>query len=166
MATQTQVSPEEYLRMSFDGADCDYLDGEIVERNVGERPHSRVQLRLGVYFDALGRRHPVYPYPELRMKVSRTRYRVADLAVFRGEDPTANVPSQAPFIVIEVVSRDDRYTEIVEKLEEYRKWGAVHVWLVDPWLRKLYVYSKTGLNEVPAFEIPELEARIPSSEIF
>jgi len=166
MATHAQVSPEEYLRMSFEEADCDYVDGEIVERNVGERPHSKVQLRLGVYFDTLGKKHPVYPYTELRMKVAPTRYRVADLAVFAPEDPAANVPASPPFIVVEVVSRDDRYTEIVRKLGDYLNWGVTHVWLVDPWLRKLYVYSGAGLNEVPAFEIPEFEARIPASEVF
>ena len=30
---------EEYLRTSFDGSDCEYLDGEVVERNMGELPH-------------------------------------------------------------------------------------------------------------------------------
>ena len=37
---------EEYLRTSFDGSDCEYLDGEVVERNMGERPHSAVQANL------------------------------------------------------------------------------------------------------------------------
>ena len=31
---------EEYLRTSFDGSDCEYLDGEVVERNMGELPHA------------------------------------------------------------------------------------------------------------------------------
>jgi Uma2 family endonuclease len=165
MATQTQISPEEYLRMSFDGPDREYLDGEIVERNVGEPPHSKAQGQLIAYFYALGKKQTVYPYPELHLRLSPTRYRVADLAVYR-EELSGNIPSQPPFVVVEVVSRNDRYTEIVEKLEEYREWGVIHVWLVDPSLRRLYVYSQSGLNAVPAFEIPELEARIPSSEIF
>ena len=32
------MEAEEYLRTSFDGADCEYLDREIVERNMGEVP--------------------------------------------------------------------------------------------------------------------------------
>jgi Uma2 family endonuclease len=91
---------------------------------------------------------------------------VADLAVFAPEDPGANVPSQPPLIVAEVVSLDDRFTEIVRKLGDYLTWGVAHIWLVDPWLRKLYVYTTAGLSEVVAFEVPELEVRIPAAEVF
>lgn len=45
MATRVGVSVEEYLRMSFEDAHCEYLDGEVVERNVGEKPHSKVQVQ-------------------------------------------------------------------------------------------------------------------------
>ena len=38
MSTKALMSVEEYLRTSFDGSDCEYLDGEIVERNMGELP--------------------------------------------------------------------------------------------------------------------------------
>ncbi len=41
MAT-TQVSLEEYLRTDYE-PDCDYVDGELEERNVGEKEHSAVQ---------------------------------------------------------------------------------------------------------------------------
>jgi len=37
----------EYLNTGFDGADCEHLDGEIVERNTGEFPHGKIQARLG-----------------------------------------------------------------------------------------------------------------------
>ena len=37
---------DEYLRTSFDGPDCEYLDGEIVERNWGDLPHGSTQGRL------------------------------------------------------------------------------------------------------------------------
>jgi Uma2 family endonuclease len=165
MAATTAVSVEEYLRMSFDGADCDYVDGEIVERNVGEKPHSKAQLHLiGVFLEtaqALG----LCPLPELRLRIAPRRFRVADLAVFR-EEPAENVPSSPPLIVVEIVSRDDRYTEIIEKFEDYRTWGVPHIWLVDPWLRKLYVYRTAGLSEVPAYSVPELDVEIPAAAIF
>ena len=38
---QTLVSVEEYLNTSYDGADREYVDGRIVERNLGEKDHSR-----------------------------------------------------------------------------------------------------------------------------
>jgi hypothetical protein len=35
MNTKLAMSVEEYLKTSFEDADCEYLDGEIVERNMG-----------------------------------------------------------------------------------------------------------------------------------
>jgi hypothetical protein len=43
MSTKVLMSVDEYLRTSFDGPDCEYLDGEIVERSVPEVPHADVQ---------------------------------------------------------------------------------------------------------------------------
>ncbi|HYM13404.1 MAG TPA: Uma2 family endonuclease [Bryobacterales bacterium] len=164
MATHTQVSLEEYLRASYE-PDAEYLDGEIVERNVGEYPHSNAQANLTGLFYSLRKKLPLHACTELRLRLAHARYRVADLAVFAPEAPTENVPSSPPLIIVEIVSRDDGYTQIMEKLEEYRAWGVAHVWLVDPWVRKLYVYT-AGLSEVPAFQVPEYNLELPAAEIF
>ena len=42
MKAEALVPVEEYLRTSYD-PDCDYVDGEVVERNLGERDHSSAQ---------------------------------------------------------------------------------------------------------------------------
>lgn len=42
MATAVLISLVEYLRTSY-RPDCDYLDGEVVERNFGEFDHSSAQ---------------------------------------------------------------------------------------------------------------------------
>lgn len=94
-----------------------------------------------------------------------SRIRVADVAVFKGARPTEQIPSTPPFIVIEVVSRDDRYVDILTKLEEYRAWGVQHVWLVDPWLRKLNAY-KHGLEEVERLGAAECEISISPADLF
>ena len=46
MTTGTLVSVEEYLNTSY-SPDCDYVDGEVLERNWGEWNHSELQLALG-----------------------------------------------------------------------------------------------------------------------
>jgi hypothetical protein len=43
MSAKVMMDVEEYLRTSFDGADCEYLDGEVVERNMGELPRGDFQ---------------------------------------------------------------------------------------------------------------------------
>jgi Uma2 family endonuclease len=165
MATKTLVPVEEYLRMSFDGPDCEYLDGEIVDRNVGEDPHSSAQKNLIKAFLALEEKFGFRIRPEIRVKISPARYRVVDVAVFR-EKPAENVPSSPPYLAVEIVSRDDKYLHILEKFEDYRRWGVPNIWLVDPWSRKFSVFDATGLREVPAFQLPEFDCEISPGQVF
>ena len=50
MGVATLTSVKEYLRTSYH-PDREYVDGRIVERNLGEKPHSRIQRKLVVYLD-------------------------------------------------------------------------------------------------------------------
>jgi len=165
MAASTQISLEEYLRASFEGMDQEYVDGEILERAVPTERHSRAQARLAAWLVRLEEKQaPLQWRPELRVRVGERRYRVVDIAVF-SSPPVEEVPSSPPLIAIEILSPDDRFAEVVAKLEEYRAWGVAHVWLVDPMSRKIYVYS-AGLSETDAFRLPEYGVDIPAAEIF
>lgn len=65
--------------------------------------------------------HRLYLVPELRVRVSPGRCRVADLTVFAGEEPSENVPSQPSLVVVEILSREDRRADVLEKLDDYQK---------------------------------------------
>jgi len=166
MAAQAQVSLEEYLGTSFDGADREFLDGEIVERNVGDIRHSKAQLELGSFFHGLTEELSLRCFPELRVRLGPKRYRVADLAVYAGGEPAERYPSSPPLVIVEILSPDDRYTEILDKLEDYRRWGVAHIWFVDPSRGKLHVYGEGGLREVEAFRIPDYQVEIPPAKVF
>jgi Uma2 family endonuclease len=163
---KTAVSVEEYLRTSFEGPDREYVDGVIVERAVGDNPHSAVQTQIIEIFYELRKNYPLFARVELRHRVHATRYRIPDVAVFRGGWPSEEVPSSPPYIAIEIISPDDRYTETIQKLEEYRGWGVSHIWLIDPRLRKLAVYDAVGLHDVPAFALPDFAIQIAPEQIF
>ena len=164
MAASTQISVESYLRTSFDGPDCEYLDGEVVERGMPNLPHSKAQMRLITWFIGLQEKLSLHCFADLRLRVGEKRYRVADLAVFQGE-PVEDVPSSPPVVAIEILSPDDRFANVLAKLKEYHAWGVAHVWFVDPIQAKLYTYS-AGLSEVPAFQLPEYGVEIAASQIF
>ena len=68
--------------------------------------------------------------------------------------------------MVEIVSPGDRYTEIHEKLEEYRRWGIKRIWLVDPASQNFSVYDNAGLREVPVLVLPEYELTIQKSDVF
>jgi Uma2 family endonuclease len=167
MASKTLIPVEESTTVRFDGPQPEYLDGEIVERHLGSFEHSEAQERLLEFFRSLKQSFPLFAYPEITLQISPTRRRVADIAVLVGPRPAgqryASIP---PAFAIEVVSEDDRYVEILEKLVEYHAWGVRRIWLVDPWTRTFSVFDNSGLHEVPAFELPEFGAKLSPSEIF
>ena len=143
------------------------MDGEVIARHLGSTPHFKAQKRLLRFFDPLEESWSLFAYTEVTLRLSPRRYRVADIAVFSGDVPSGKkYPTDPPEIVIEIVSKDDRYVEILEKLAEYHTWGVKHIWLVDPWTRKFSFYDGSGLHDVPAFELPEYNAKISVAEVF
>jgi Uma2 family endonuclease len=121
MSSKVLVDVEEYLRTSFDGADCEYLDGEIVERNMGELPHSNstVEGRLVYLLMQLSPRLGIQVHPEIRIQIHSRRYRVADIAVWRAGDIGQRIPSVPPLLTIEILSSEDRMTRMYTKIREY-----------------------------------------------
>jgi len=61
MPSRTLVSVEEYLHTSY-RPDCDYVDGDIVERNFGELDHSDLQSEIVAYFRARKRKSGTYAF--------------------------------------------------------------------------------------------------------
>jgi len=143
MSVETLVSLEEYLNTSYD-PDVEYVDGVLEERNVGDWLHSLVQSNLIVAF----RKYPhVYAVPELRSQTRSTRYRLPDVCVLLSA-PGTKYLLDAAFVAIEILSEDDRMSKMMEKLEEYDQKGVPNIWLIDPRLKTISVYSSGNLREV------------------
>ena len=165
MSTKTLMSVEEYLHTTFDGADREYLDGEVVERNMGNKSHGRVQARFINCFMIREEGTRLFTVPELRHRITASRYRIPDVAVFEGE-PAGEVPSTPPLVAIEILSPDDRVGYVIPKLEEYRQWGVRHIWLADPDNRKLFTYGDAGLHEVTELSLPEHAIVLTLADVF
>ncbi len=82
----TQISLDQYLRTSY-RPDCDYVAGELEERNAGEKDHSAVQAFFVKWFAAHEGDLKLEAFPEIRIKVSAQRVRVADVAILRVDEP-------------------------------------------------------------------------------
>src|ERR1700722_17541010 len=68
MKATTLVPVEEYLRTSY-RPDCDYVDGEVLERNVGEHDHSDLQTELAYYFRARRKQWRLHAVVEQRVQI-------------------------------------------------------------------------------------------------
>ena len=162
MSTATLLSLENYLESAYE-PDCDYVDGHLEERNVGEWDHSRLQLKIGAYF--LGKYEPLgmRVVPELRLRVTSDRVRIPDVCVFLS-DPHERVPSAPPFLCIEILSPEDRMSRIEVRINDYLAMGVQYVWILDPETRQAFTATAAeGLREVktgtlltasPSIEMP------------
>ena len=69
------------------------------------------------------------------------------------EAPETEILETAPFIAIEILSKDDSMSAVLEKLEEYHRAGAPHIWLFDPRRKKAFTFDGRRLVEVEGKEI-------------
>jgi hypothetical protein len=56
--------------------DCEYIDGALRHRNVGETDHSRLQMLLSGYLSNREQQWGIIVIPEQRVRVKSERYRV------------------------------------------------------------------------------------------
>jgi Uma2 family endonuclease len=166
MGVTALVSIEEYLSTSYE-PDCDYVDGELEDRNVREKEHSRFQMAMGAFLFVRRRRWGIAVWPELRVRVSQTRYRIPDLCVTLGE-PDEQVFTKPPFLCTEFLSPEDRASRIQRKVADYLNFGVRYVWVIDPLTREAVVYSASGTHTVDdgVLRTSDPDIAVPLAEIF
>jgi Uma2 family endonuclease len=167
MSARTLISVEDYLASSYE-PDCDFVDGHIEERNVGELSHSIVQLRVGSYLLVQYGPMGAVVATECRIRVKPSRVRIPDICLFLG-DPEERVPTKPPFICIEILSPEDRMSRVEVRINDYLAMGVPYVWVLDPETRQAFTATAAeGLKEVKTgalrTENPVLE--LPLSEGF
>lgn len=145
MGISALVSVEEYLKTSY-RPDCDYIDGEVRERNTGERDHSRMQALLVAYFVAREKKLGISVFPEQRVQVKPTRFRIPDLCVVLGF-PDEQIFRKPPFLCIEILSPGDTVQALQDRIDDYLSFGVPYVWVVNPQSLRGWIYTNEGAHE-------------------
>jgi len=99
MSTTTFVSVSEYLATHY-RPDQEYIDGQLRERNAGELDHSWMQGEILLHFAQYRQTLGFLAFPEWRVQVKPTRFRVPDITVVRGR-PGEQILMCPPFLCIE-----------------------------------------------------------------
>jgi Uma2 family endonuclease len=151
--TQVRVSVSEYLRSNLH-PDCDYVDGEVEERNMGEIEHSRAQMAIARWLDQHREEWGIVVLPEVRMRISEIRYRVADIAVVSSSNRERGVLHSPPLLVIEILSPEDRVSRYEERIADYQQMGVGAIWIIDPETRRGYDCSTGSWVATTTFSVP------------
>jgi Uma2 family endonuclease len=147
MSTATLVPVKEYLETSY-RPDSEYLEGELLERNVGEYDHSSLQGMLVYYLIANSGKWGIKVLPEQRVQAKANRFRVPDISVVLAGEHPGQIIKTPPFLCVEIVSPADRLAEMQERIDDYLNFGVPYVWLIYPTTRRAFVYTRDGVAEV------------------
>ena len=152
------VSLDEYLGTHYPDGDRESLSGIVVERNVGTPRHSALQKILIVHLAAFESRLKIAVRPECRTRIEETRYRVPDVLVMeRPFRQTERVVLDAPLLIIEIVSPEDKHSETLRRFREYEALGVRYIVQMDLEDRTTYVFVHGDL--VRCDELANVETR-------
>jgi Uma2 family endonuclease len=167
MSTATLVSIDEYLTTTY-RPDCDFVDGVLLDRNLGTNDHSELQ---GAVYRWLWERRPelgLRPVMEQRIRVSSRRYRIPDVCVVPEPKPNEQIFTEPPYICVEVLSPDDSFRTLQDRLDDFLKMGVPNIWVLDPASRRGWSITREGHFEALDGVLRTSDTRVtmPLRELF
>lgn len=149
MAASTTLIPvDEYLQTNYKPA-CEYREGILTQKPMPTYNHSETQFAVSALIRS---RFPEFKAgPELTVRLSESRFLVPDVAVQDAAKIQSPYPTEAIHLCVEILSPNDRLSEVIAKGEEYHAWGVPTVWIIDPDQRTAWQFTRNhGLHEIPA----------------
>jgi Uma2 family endonuclease len=159
------IAVEEYLATTYKPA-CEYLDGVLRQKPMPTWKHGELQswlaelIRKGFRGFAAG--------SEVTVRIREGKYFIPDIIVQRRDRLQAPYPTEPVHLCIEILSPDDRSSEVFAKCEEYHAWGVAMTWIVDPDNERAWEYARGERpHEVASGGSLTAEGiAIPLSEVF
>ncbi len=143
------ITGDDLLAMGDIGP-CELIDGRIIHMTPTGGEHGAIEFNLGSELRSFVRQHNLgwVMGGEIGIYIRRRpdTVRGADIVfvslqrLFR---PTKGFLGVAPELVVEIMSPDDRWQAMREKLADYFSIGVERVWVVEPQTRKVLVFSST-----------------------
>ncbi|MDQ2900020.1 MAG: Uma2 family endonuclease [Acidobacteriota bacterium] len=144
MTAGVLVPVEEYIATSY-SPDVDYDEGRIVERNVGQRKHARLQYLIVHYMCARESEWGITGFVEQRIRVAPNKFCVADVCAVRNDRPDEEILEAPPLFTIEILSDGDSFSEVEKKAREYLDLGVPYVWTIDPETGRCFRHTPEAL---------------------
>ena len=93
--------------------------------------------------------------PALRVRISATRYRIADVTILDAARSQESIPTHPPLAVFEVLSPEDRLSRVKVRLAEFAAMGVPEVWLISPETGSFERFEDGQLVRREGFELGE-----------
>jgi len=167
VATTQLIPVSEYLSTAY-RPDVDYVEGEIQERNLGERDHGKLQVFFAVFFSTHRKDWRLDVIPELRVQVREDRFRVPDICILAANAPREQIVRTPPILCIEILSPADTIHRMRERVRDFLDMGVREVWLVDAVSRSVLICSGNSVVEQRQghLKLDGTDISIPIADIF
>jgi len=159
----TTVPLSQYLGSIYH-PDCDYLEGVLEERNVGEVGHSEVQSALITYLRY--ERKAFWSGVEGCVQVKAERFRIPDVTIVRGGKPAGRIITSPPEVAVEVLSPEDRASSIQDRIDDYFAFGIPCVWVINPDTQRAWIHTPAGSHEVRILRNAAGDPAVPLNALF
>jgi Uma2 family endonuclease len=150
--TSALVSLDEYLNTSYE-PDREFVDGALLERNVGTPRHGLLQIIVGSYFRQYRKSHGIRTFGDTRLRIAARRHRIPDVMVVEEPFQEDRVITDVPAITVEIKSPDDTFDQIIEKCFEYEALGVRNILVMDPDNRRAWLFEQSTLRALPGASI-------------
>ncbi len=146
--------------------DRDFVDGSVLDRNWGDNHHAMTQGALAAFLNERRKSWGIEALIGLRLRVSSTRVRVADVCAFSLPEPDEQVPTKPPLFCIEILSPEDGIMAMLDKVDDYLKMRVPYVWMIHPRLRKAWRCTRDGWHSVTELRTESPEMLVPLAALF
>jgi Uma2 family endonuclease len=162
MGVGTLISEEEYLHTGYQ-PDCGFEDGVLIERNVGTESHSWLQAALAAYFFRRRKVWLITGYTEQRIRVRARKYMIPDFCIVKGPRAKEPVLTTPPFLVIEILSPEDRPSHVSKTVHAWREFGVPYVWVINPETLVSHLHDQRGSTRLDdgVLRIPGTPIEVP-----
>ena len=163
MATSTMVPLEEYLRTSYE-PDCEWVNGVVKQRGMPDGYHGYFQSFFLVYFQ--GFKETLRALLQVRIEISPRTWRVPEVMVISADARFLPLPTETPLVCIEILSPDDRVSDLQQKIDDYVARGVGAIWILDPRRRTMSIADSHGTHRVQEFSLAGTPVRITADDLF
>lgn len=126
------VSVDEYINTSYH-PDVEFVDGVLVEKGMPTVFHQLLSAILLVWFRNYEKEFRIKALADVRTQITeRARYRLPDVMVYTTPAPITRIMTRVADVVIEILSPDDKQSEILARFRDYEVLGVSHLVHLDP----------------------------------
>jgi Uma2 family endonuclease len=151
----TLVSLDEYLNTAYE-PDRDFVDGVLLERNVGTQRHGMLQAILAMFFGQYRKSHGIRVFTETRLLVDAAtgRHRIPDFMVLEVPYSLGKVVVDVPAVIVEIKSPYDTFDDIVDRCFDYEKLTVGNIVVMDPDNNRVWLFQQGNIQLLTGDTIP------------